>query len=514
MSSCRMLSIIMIVFLLSAINVMITDTREDSVLWPMYKYDARRTGFWPGHNNVVYKGYNVSWVFEANLCIATAPVVANIDNDSFLEIIFGSCDEYVYCVDGKGVLEWKYRTGGGLSSPVIGDFDGDGILEIGIGSNIGTFWILNIVNGTPKYTIPGSFTVSAPAAYDIDGDDVDEIIVGDVKGYLHIIDFNGTTYMDKSVAIGDSLLFAPSVGDVNGDGYPEIVVGTSRSTGEYGLVKGVLAIVDPSTTTIIRELVFSGEEVNGAIPLYDIDGDGVDEIIFTTKHSLYVLDASSNETLLHISLGNIIIDAAPSIGDFDNDGKPDIIVVTTQGLYVYSLNGTLIFEFPFTKSVVSPIVGDIDGDGLNEVIVSDHDGKLLIIDYRNGVEYVLQTQGPLIAPAAISDVDADGLYEIIIASRDFNLYCVKGIPESLPQTNLGTQTSTTSVTSTTSAARGNETSTNTHNFSTTTSSKYSYAINQKTAAGRQIINIPFPLIVLTVSLVIIVIMTYILTHKR
>ncbi|WFO75174.1 VCBS repeat-containing protein [Desulfurococcaceae archaeon MEX13E-LK6-19] len=510
--SCRVLSIVMLVILLSTIHVLITDTHEEHVLWPMYKYDAKRTGFWPGHNNVVYRGYNVSWVFEAELCVATSPVLANIDNDSLLEIIFGSCDEYVYCVDGRGMLEWKYKTGGGVSSPVIGDFDGDGVLEIGIGSSIGTFWILNAVNGTPEYTIQGSFTIAAPAVYDIDGDGIDEIIAGDVKGYLHIIDFDGINYIDKSVAIGDSLLFAPSIGDVNGDGYPEIIVGTSRSTGEYGLVKGVLAIVDPSTMTITRELVFSGEEVNGAIPLYDIDGDGVDEIIFTTKHSLYVLDVDSNETLLHVSFGNIIIDAAPSIGDFDNDGKPDIIVATTQGLYVYSLSGTLIFKFPFTKSVVSPIVGDIDGDGLNEVIVSDHDGKLLIIDYRNGVEYVLQTQGPLIAPAAIGDVDNDGLYEIIIGSRDFNLYCIKGILEPSPKTSSATQTSTT-LTSTTSVTQENETSANTYS-SPTTSSKYSYTYSQETTAGRQITNIPFPLIVLVASLIVIIMLAYMLTHKR
>ncbi|MHA1791611.1 MAG: hypothetical protein ACTSVI_03135 [Promethearchaeota archaeon] len=58
--------------------------------------------------------------------------VGDINGDGGLEVIFGSDDYKICCLNGKtGIKEWSYTTGDHvLSSPVIGGVDGDMVMEI------------------------------------------------------------------------------------------------------------------------------------------------------------------------------------------------------------------------------------------------------------------------------------------------------------------------------------------------------------------------------------------------
>src|SRR5690606_19538309 len=115
------------------------------------------------------------------------PAVANLDDDPDLEIVVPSgCSEIAVYDHRRAEPEWRtYLEGSLLSSPVIGDVDGNGVLDIVIalaaqnGSKTGGICVLN-AQGQPWPGWPvledRSF-VTSPALGDLDADGRLEIVV-------------------------------------------------------------------------------------------------------------------------------------------------------------------------------------------------------------------------------------------------------------------------------------------------------------------------------------------------
>ncbi len=80
-------------------------------------------------------GISLEWSFETELGVSTTPNIIDIDNDGQLEIIFGSDEGILYCLDINGNKLWNFTTDRCLySSPTIADLDNNGFFEIVIGS--------------------------------------------------------------------------------------------------------------------------------------------------------------------------------------------------------------------------------------------------------------------------------------------------------------------------------------------------------------------------------------------
>lgn len=106
--------------------------------------------------------HNLMWQFDTGGRCMSSPAICNIDNDDSLEIIIGSDSGKVFCFDGDpsdGIDEgvpypgdgpnqdvlWVYDTGNpiGISSPVVGDIDLDGSLEVVIGDQEGHIYCIS-----------------------------------------------------------------------------------------------------------------------------------------------------------------------------------------------------------------------------------------------------------------------------------------------------------------------------------------------------------------------------------
>jgi hypothetical protein len=76
----------------------------------------------------------------------SSPALGDVDGDGKVEVVVGSDDIYIYCLSGEdGSLKWRYETEGRVeSSPVLGDVDGDGEIEIVIGSNDNCVYCLTV----------------------------------------------------------------------------------------------------------------------------------------------------------------------------------------------------------------------------------------------------------------------------------------------------------------------------------------------------------------------------------
>jgi archaellum component FlaG (FlaF/FlaG flagellin family) len=106
--------------------------------------------------------HNLLWSFDTGGRCMSSPAICNIDNDDELEIVIGSDSGKVFCFDGDpsdGIDEgvpypgdgptqdvlWVYDTGSpiGISSPVVGDIDLDGMLEVVIGDQEGHVYCIS-----------------------------------------------------------------------------------------------------------------------------------------------------------------------------------------------------------------------------------------------------------------------------------------------------------------------------------------------------------------------------------
>ena len=84
---------------------------------------------------------HVEWIYETTGSIDSSPAIADLDGEGDMEIIVGSNDGKLYIFNSTGQVDWSYQTGGAVySSPAIADINNDGNLEIIVGSEDGKIY--------------------------------------------------------------------------------------------------------------------------------------------------------------------------------------------------------------------------------------------------------------------------------------------------------------------------------------------------------------------------------------
>ncbi|MEX2689192.1 MAG: FG-GAP-like repeat-containing protein [Candidatus Njordarchaeum guaymaensis] len=127
------------------------------------------------------------WRFRAGQQVLSSAALADVDDDGRLEVIFGVIGSsqkygYIYTLNGEdGSILWKrkieekgkyfYGRYPAFSSPVLGDIDGDGRLEIILSSYIRWIFALNGEDGSIlwKYYV-GTWSRCSPVIGDLDRD--------------------------------------------------------------------------------------------------------------------------------------------------------------------------------------------------------------------------------------------------------------------------------------------------------------------------------------------------------
>lgn len=197
------------------------------------------------------------WPFFMYDSTWSSPAVADLDGDGAIEIVVGAYTHAGFppgepTVDGGGIL-WVLDTTGVVkpgwpvvtdlhidSSPAVGDLDGDGDLEIvvGTGHEPGTSKGHKVyayhhdgsaVSGWPAST--ADYVWPSPALADLDGDDKAEVVISCSDGYLYVFDHDGTTFPGAWPAqplnesgLNGGIVGSPVVSDLDNNGDLEIIV--------------------------------------------------------------------------------------------------------------------------------------------------------------------------------------------------------------------------------------------------------------------------------------------------
>jgi hypothetical protein len=325
-----------------------------------------------------------------------SPALGDLDGDGTLEIVIGAMDAHVYAINGDGSdvagfpteLRSSYTTADGersngeriISSPALGDVDGDGTLEIAIGSNqktTGTYGLTYLLHhdGTidPNWPFPlfGAYTNAlpyvgegvpgAPTLCDVDGDGFLEVATHTIADSGKILNHDGTEYARLARVASD---FGPSSntsepganliminsgawGDMDQDGVPDYLIGSAGFAYAQGLLDDGQrfdhdhllsawsgASIEPGRMEFLPGFPQVMEDMQFFLNpgVADIDGDGMPEAINASAGNVvHAFNHTGIEPRGWPKLTGQWILGSPAVGDADGDGYLDVWVGTRSG---------------------------------------------------------------------------------------------------------------------------------------------------------------------------------------
>ncbi|MFQ5869275.1 MAG: FG-GAP-like repeat-containing protein [Candidatus Zixiibacteriota bacterium] len=309
-----------------------------------------------GELRVIEDDGNVKEGFPVRLPMKypSIPIVADLENDGFLDIVIFSQTEHIAMVfDGNGFVKdgWPvyiddYYWGFNLGNGAVGDLDNDGNLDV-INANADYIFAWNY-EGELLPSFP--FSIFDPRLFfadfvhpclaDIDGNGFLDILMTGMDfsksgdGFVAIYDKDGELLPGWPFR-DEAGIYTPAVpGDVNRDGELEVAISSS----------GYVYLLDNQGNPLPgwpQERRFMGWPISSnSDPLIaDIDGDEYPDVIFN-EHGYHPDPEETYAYLWAYRYDGDYVDGypwrtystnytCPALGDFDRDGSLNMFLFTT-----------------------------------------------------------------------------------------------------------------------------------------------------------------------------------------
>ena len=415
-------------------------TRTNDLIWPMYRHDRMHTGYSAGKGHLTSPLFN--WSFDDNNSEEAA--IGDVDNDGRNEVILatGNTGTYcrrVLCIDGgSGLIKWTFipDTPTDIYSfyeiaPAIADIDGDGNIEVLVGSNNinghneASLFCLTGATGVLKWKfstteISYSHFATSPTIADVDDDGVLEVVFESATDFVYCLNANGSQQWVRDLGANGHISwnFVPAVADVDADGHTEVV-----AVSNYENTLNIsLAVLSGNNGNVEWSL-----EVPPACPVIaNVDGDAELEILLSATDSTYCRRGSNGAVQWSFGHGGW---SAPAVKDIDADGILEVVFkdFSTDTLYcLKGNNGNIKWKYVLSGTGYggrrNSVICDIDGDGQLEVLSGSLSNSLYSLNKNGGLEWTLDLPN---SPRSLSvgDVDNDDSLDIVVRTSG-GTYCL------------------------------------------------------------------------------------------
>ena len=324
--------------------------------------------------------------------------------------------------------EGPVQNAGSFTSAVtLGDFNGDGRLDVALANSIDSRVLIAAGNGNGGFAAASSITVSGqPSA----------LVAADFLGN-HRLDFATANGFGSTVSVrlglGDGT-FQTLQGAAIGSGPNGIVATDFNADGQVDLATtsstGGSALLGMGDGTFQPQSFFATGSLT-AVAAADLNGDG--------RPDLVSANGSAGTISVQFGLGDGTF-AAPveyaagdapfaiAIGDLNGDGRPDIVTANflsnTVSVLLNNGNGTFseAGQFDVGQGPQSIAIGDFDGDGRMDIAVANHlSGDVSILlgngngTFQPAVSYAIGGQPTSIVAG---DFDQNGTLDLAVADAD------------------------------------------------------------------------------------------------
>jgi hypothetical protein len=393
-----------------------------------------------------------------------SPDFADLDGDGDLDALVGNSEGDLLFFENIGTRASPafgapllnpfglVATFSDLATPVFADIDGDGDLDVFMGSALGqTTFHRNIGSASGPSFDPavvsgfGYAALHASLAFaDLDGDGDLDAVIGDGSGDTFYRQNVGTpadaqfagAVVDAFGLAGVGSQSSPRFGDLDGDGDLDALIG--NEVGDLHFFANTGTVQAPAFAPALTNPFGLGDVGESAAPaVADLDADGDADILAGASSGNVVLFANVGTKAAQAFLGPVPIPevegrASPTFGDIDGDGDLDALIgfsLADGGMTLFRNTGTASaprFEetgvanpaglVPPVYGDPTPALADLDGDGDLDVVAGSQAG---VFTFENtGSALVPEFAAPVAGPAGleavfassptVADLDADG----------------------------------------------------------------------------------------------------------
>jgi hypothetical protein len=351
---------------------------------------------------------------------ATSVQSADLEGDGFADLVTANAQDNTVSVllangDGTFQPQVAYTVGRDPESVVVADLTGRGIPDLVVlntgdrsvtvlrGQGDGTFQTAQ----TLSLSIDSGFVPVRLALGDFTGDGTPALAVLQrstqsgragvlvLRGHGDGTFFQDPNLPDESLSLGINDPFGNyyfQAADLRHDGTLDLVYGGGGNSVFVALGNGDGTFQQPQSLRF--------QDIPTSVAVGDLNGDGIPDLVVTTRTATFVGPANSVFVLLGNGDGTFQAPVgyavpgpswAAAIGRFHGDGIPDIVVENGTQVRVLRGNGDGTFEAPtsYLVGVVaglsgSLVAGDFNGDGAPDLAMANSfDGKVTVVLNRN-----------------------------------------------------------------------------------------------------------------------------------
>jgi hypothetical protein len=302
-----------------------------------------------------------------DLAVANRGIYPDFANSS-VSILLGNGD-------GTFQTAQSYAIGYAPTSVAVADFNGDGIPDLALATHLGATILLGNGGGTFQALVsyPAGSDPSSVVVADFNGDGIADLAVANSTADTISIFFGkdeGTFQAAQSFAVGNTPM-SVAAGNFNADGILDLAVANSGEATVSVLLGNGDGTFQPAQNYVVGSAPRS-------VAVADFNRDGIPDLAVANDHDGTVSILLGNGDGTFQAAQSYAAGDDPfflAVGDFNGDGAPDLALADrgdTVSVLLGNGDGTFQAARSFSPAmdIISLVVADLNGDGKDDIVTT------------------------------------------------------------------------------------------------------------------------------------------------